>query len=280
MIYLLTASYCEASAWIVHYRLKKDTGQTRFQVFENQDAGIRLVITGEGGIAAAVAIGSIGTQYRAGAADFLIHIGFCDNTLPGKTPASALFLCNQILEQETGNVYYPDILYRHPFQEASVCSGITLPSQSRCEEPIRRIYDTQAAAIYQAGSYFFGPHQMIFLKATPKSGQTAVDTPEEIKSLIGLHTQPVAAYIARLKAAGQKEERQEPVSGDLLETLCRDLYCTKAMSLSLEQHIRYCMLAGIDYRNRIDGLYREQKLPCKNKREGKRCFEELKQKLL
>ena len=48
MIYIVTAVYAEAHAIITHFHLKKDVSFTRFQIFDNQEAGIRLVVTGTG----------------------------------------------------------------------------------------------------------------------------------------------------------------------------------------------------------------------------------------
>lgn len=46
------------------------------------------------------------------------------------------------------------------------------------------------------------------------------------------------------------------------------------------QHLKYAVLAGIDYQGIIEEMYQAGELPCKDKREGKRCFEEFGRKLL
>ena len=48
MIYLFTALYAEAQCVIAHYKLKKDTAHTHFQLFENEELKIRLILTGAG----------------------------------------------------------------------------------------------------------------------------------------------------------------------------------------------------------------------------------------
>ena len=64
------------------------------------------------------------------------------------------------------------------------------------------------------------------------------------------------------------------------QSLCFDLHASKAMSESVRQYIRYCVLSGIDYDSVIKEMYLEGKFPCKDKREGKQRFEELKKRLL
>ena len=50
--------------------------------------------------------------------------------------------------------------------------------------------------------------------------------------------------------------------------------------MSIEQETLCKTLAGIDYQGIIEEMYQAGELPCKDKREGKRCFEEFGRKLL
>ena len=142
------------------------------------------------------------------------------------------------------------------------------------------LYDMEAAAVYQAGSYFFAPHQMGFLKIVSDHGETAAVTPEQVRRLTDLHMETMAGYVNMLRDAGREEEQGDFGSEALARQLCEDMYCSVSMEASLRQHIRYCALAGMDYEGRIREMYRENRLPCRDKREGKRCFEELKRRLL
>ena len=77
MIYIITAMYAEAHAFIERLRLKKDISYTRFQVFRSPEADICLIISGTGSIPAAVAAGSILGQSGTCGEDFLINAGIC-----------------------------------------------------------------------------------------------------------------------------------------------------------------------------------------------------------
>lgn len=55
MIYVVMALYQEAHGLIRELELKKNTAYAPFEVFDNESAGIRLVVTGVGEIAAAAA---------------------------------------------------------------------------------------------------------------------------------------------------------------------------------------------------------------------------------
>ena len=76
MIYVMMALYQEAHGLIRELELK-NTAYAPFEVFDNESAGIRLVVTGVGEIAAAAATAAVCARDGADAADFLINIGCC-----------------------------------------------------------------------------------------------------------------------------------------------------------------------------------------------------------
>lgn len=172
MIYVVTALYQEAHGFIRELELKKNTAYAPFEVFDNESAGIRLVVTGVGEIAAAAAAAAVCARDGADAADFLINIGCCaaanagadsgcetvDSGMDsGSGAANAaqtgdLYLCHKITEQATGKTFYPDILYRHPWKERELVTGMQ-PLQKAVAHGV--LYDMEAAAVYQAGIRFF-----------------------------------------------------------------------------------------------------------------------------
>lgn len=288
MLYIFTAAYHEASAWIAYFQLKKDTKQTRFQTFYNEKADICLTVTGAGMLSAAAAVSSICTANGAGKGDCLINAGICAAARGGQEAEGELFLCHKITDLTTEKTFYPDLLYHHDFCEAELVTGAKpfvlserSPLSGFTEEAKKLLlYDMEAAAVYQAGSYFFAPHQMVFLKIVSDYGETAAVTPEQVKRFMDLHMETMADYANMLREAAREEEQGDFGLEPLVKQLCRDIYGSVSMEVSLRQHIRYCALAGMDYEGRIQGMYRENRLPCRNKREGKRCFEELKRRLL
>ena len=324
MIYIVTAMYCEAQSLIAYFHLKKDTAHTRFQVFWKEEAGIRLIITGTGEIAAAAAVSSICTEYGVGPGDFLVNIGVCAGSEDG------MFLCSKITEESTGKTFYPDMLYRHvsmPFgREKVIPSGDTLmPFCREVETPSRdtlmpfgkemvivtgmqpllfggcvsqygtggcgaasqerlrlqdTLYDMESAAIYQAGSYFFGPHQMSFIKIVSDRGTAASVTQEQVARLFEDKIEEIALYLRQLQKIASDQTEQASIFGEdftaWTEKLCQDMHCSQVMKASLLQHIRYLALSGVDYAAAAKEMYREQKLPCRDKREGKIRLEEWK----
>ena len=282
MIYIFTALYCEASLFIRHFQLKKNPDNTRFLEFYNETAGIRLTVTGVGEIAAAAAVSSVCTANRPMKDDIILNIGTCAR-MKGN---DGIFLCNKITEQATGKTFYPDILYRHDFCEAAIVTGMEPWNGDETVSeayPDGMLYDMEAAAVYQAASYFCGPHQILFLKIVSDRGTAKAVSKEQVEHLMEACQEPLCAFVSLLREITSESMYREKGLCSGLETwtlkLCSDLHCSKVMSDSLRQHIRYFALSGADVVSVMQGMYEEGLLPCRDKREGKQRFEELKRRL-
>lgn len=278
--------------------IKKNTAYAPFEVFDNESAGIRLVVTGVGEIAAAAATAAVCARDGADAADFLVNIGCC--AAGGCEPADRdmdsgygaahaaqtgdLYVCHKITEQATGKTFYPDILYRHPWKERELVTGM---------QPLQRaaahgaLYDMEAAAVYQAGIRFFSPDRMLFLKVVSDSGVAGQErmTAETLAGLLEQHVKAVAGFLANLWKAADEEEALR--SGGILqedeavlEQIFAALHCSQTMRASARQYITYAALTGYDWKAELKEWYARGLLPCKDRREGKVRLEELKQVLL
>lgn len=298
MIYVVTALYQEAHGLIRELELKKNTAYAPFEVFDNESAGIRLVVTGVGEIAAAAATAAVCARDGADAADFLINIGCC--ATGGCEPADRdmdsgygaahaaqigdLYVCHKITEQATGKTFYPDILYRHPWKERELVTGM---------QPLQRaaahgaLYDMEAAAVYQAGIRFFSPDRMLFLKVVSDFGIAGQErmTAEALTGLLEQYVKEVAAFLTNLREAADEEEtlRNDGILQEdetVLERLFAALHCSQTMRASARQYITYAALTGYDWKAELEEWYARGLLPCKDRREGKVRLEELKQVLL
>lgn len=304
MIYVVTALYQEAHGFIRELELKKNTAYAPFEVFDNENAGIRLVVTGVGEIAAAAVVAAVCAQDGADAADFLINIGCCAAANAGAdsgcetvdsgmdsgygaahaAQTGDLYVCHKITEQATGKTFYPDILYRHPWKERELVTGM---------QPLQRaaahgaLYDMEAAAVYQAGIRFFSPDRMLFLKVVSDFGIAGQErmTAEALTGLLEQHVKEVVAFLTNLREAADEEEtlRNDGILQEdetVLERLFAALHCSQTMRASARQYITYAALTGYDWKAELEEWYARGLLPCKDRREGKVRLEELKQVLL
>lgn len=280
MVYIFTALYCEAQIFIRQFHLAKNLENRWFQEFQNESASMRLTITGVGELAAAAAVSSICSIYRPTPSDLLLNVGICAHT----ARKEGIFICNQILELATGKTFYPDMLYRHPFCESAIVTGM-MPWQAGKTPGTfgETLYDMEAAAVYQAGIRFFAPHQMIFLKVVSDNGSAAEVSKEQVTSLMQKYQDCIIDYLMQTAAITKEhsDHNNELNERDkqIVETFCTDLHCSKAMRDSMRQYIRYMTLSGMDYISMIRELYEKNLLPCKDKKEGKQRFEEFKRRL-
>ncbi|MCD7826119.1 MAG: hypothetical protein LUH14_09195 [Clostridiaceae bacterium] len=304
MLNFFVAFYPEAAPLIRAFSLKKVNMAAPFDEYLNEAEGIRLTLTGTGSVAAAAAVSSACTKHMPGRGDFLVNLGTCAGSSPG-----GLFLCNKIIEEATGRSFYPDMLYPSPWKENTVVTlakplehGLPeLHEPGACvKKPVRQetagtdsagrqpwlLYDMEAAGVYQSGSYYFGPHQMQFWKVVSDSGQgrqvTADQVAGQMENCLGQITEAIETL---QRAAGEQQSpcRQTEAAcrqTEADEQLCRDLHCSETMKNQVRQLFRYWRLAGVPYQGKLKELYRDRVLPCKDRREGKRCFEEIRESLL
>lgn len=167
------------------------------------------------------------------------------------------------------------------------------------------LHDMEAAAIYQAGSRFLAPHQMSFIKVISDSGMGRELCVKELTEIMEAGTEDFLKYLtdcierdvggrgqesktgdvvsaggngqggSSISAGGRKQIREQE-----LEQLCEELHCSETMRMAVRQCVRYWSLSDIDYQSVIRQMREQKKLPCRDRREGKKRFEELKKRLL
>ena len=137
--------------------------------------------------------------------------------------------------------------------------------------------------MYQAGSFWLGPHQMSFIKIVSDEGNGEKITPQTLECVVENNIEQIKAYVTDLgQISAQDEERQrkEQHCMTVAEQLCQELHCSQTMRAAVVQCVRYWTLADVDYQHVLDEMRADGELPCRDRREGKKRFEELKQKLL
>ncbi len=293
MIYIFVALYPEAKPMIRQLGLKKERVEFGFDVYAGEKPEVRLVITGVGMVAAAAAVGSILTYYHAGKRDMseitLINFGSC----AGEGRVGEVYLCNKIIDSVSNHTFYPDMLYHHDFPESYVVTEPDILKEGLDGLYKDGLHDMEAAAIYQTGSRLLGPHQMSFFKVISDNGKGEELTAQELTESMEAGTE---AFMKALMEHGDQAlsgaERADGKAGNFLtdkngedfeqelEALCLQLHCSEAMRIAVRQCIKYWSLAGVDYQTVLRQMREQKELPCKDRREGKKRFEELKKRLL
>lgn len=282
MVYIFCAFYGECSGLIKHYNLKKRQTDKyyRFDVFENENQPVRIILTGQGSVMAAAAVSGAASFFEIKAEDVIINVGTC----AGDYEPGQVFICNKITEEATGRTFYPDMILRSGLPEREL---VTVPVV--IHKPIHEyvnkdshnmaLYDMEAAAIYQAANLYVGPHRMGFVKIVSDNGDIEGLTPDFIKKLMAEAVDEIASYVDMFVTDTHDMCRAEE-STQFTNQLCKDLHCSKVMENQVRQLIKYLSLEGTDYMTYINRLYDEGRLPAHDKKNGKVCLDEIKRELL
>lgn len=188
MIILAMAIYCEAKPLIEKYRLKKDESYMPFTVFANEEKEILLIITGTGNAAAASSVAGVCAKLDLKAdKNFLVNIGTCASA----SASDEIYICSKITDESSERTFYPDMIYKNPFKEAEIITSAVLFENKNDKNPQNTsdtvLYDMEAAFVWQAGAYFFAPHEMSFVKILSDNGDTEGITPDYITALVENH---------------------------------------------------------------------------------------------
>lgn len=282
MVYVFCAFYGECSGLIKHYNLKKRQTDKyyRFDVFENENQPVRIILTGQGSVMAAAALSGAASFFGIKAEDAIINVGTC----AGDYEPGQVFICNKITEEATGRTFYPDMILRSGMPERELVTAPVVIRKSIHEYANKdshnmALYDMEAAAIYQAANLYVGPHRMGFIKVVSDNGDIEGLTPDFIKKLMAEAVDEIASYVDRFVADTHDMCRAEE-STQFTNQLCKDLHCSKVMENQVRQLIKYLSLEGTDYMTYIDKLYDEGRLPAHDKKNGKVCLDEIKRELL
>ena len=271
MIYFFCALYEEAQFLIEAFQLKKNSKIHCFQLYESRKERvpkITLVITGVGTVASAVAVGYLAAMDNKREETLLINIGTCGSG--ERFPVGTVILGNKLWNEATGRSYYPDILFQHPFRETEIQTGIGIATVEKTAKGENVVFDMEAAGIYQAGSRFYRPDQMLFLKVVSDHGIREELPQEYQKEML-----PFLNVLMNIQT--EEETREWNIEAERLE---KELHCSVTMAAEVEQLLRYVNLTGVNLHAVLEADRAAGILPCKDKKEGKAYLAQLKQRVL
>ena len=215
-----------------------------------------------------------------------------------------VYICNKITQLETGKTFYPDILYQHDFLEGEIFTSPVLYRKDAYIENhfLKKIdcfngnhfnysttsknilIDMEAAGVYQAAIQYVGTEHIIILKVVSDEGEPQKVTPEFIYNLFMENGEEMIQFFNMLCSQQQMEEEWSKffsfTQTDWIEKVCSDMHCSETMRNKVKHLFYYMDITGIDYHKKIEQMYLDKRLPCNDKREGKKCYEQLEMELL
>ena len=149
MVYVFCAFYGECSGLIKRYNLKKRQTDKyyRFDVFENENQPVRIILTGQGSVMAAAAVSGAASFFGIRAEDAIINVGTC----AGDYEPGQVFICNKITEEATGRTFYPDMILRSGLLERELVTVPVVIRKSIYEHVSRQAAKQNQGLIQEAG---------------------------------------------------------------------------------------------------------------------------------
>lgn len=295
MIYLFAALTCEVEPIARRLKMKPLSGNLPFRQMISPDESVLLTLTGTGPVAAAAAVGGVLAARNATAGevkrkgDFLLSIGSCAGLRGGEK--GSLYLANKLTGLGDRRTFYPDLLINTEFAEGEVitvsriwnrddrdltASLVQMSADSR--NPV--LVDMEAAAIYQTGALYFGPHEMSFLRLVTDSGNGGSVTGEQISEGFEGYARTILDYISAVKtfcdAQAGEDRILDPDGERVLDKFQEDIHCSETMKIRLRQLVAYMELAGIPWKVYIKEFYDMKRVPCRDRKNGKQILERLK----
>lgn len=275
MVYFLTALYYEAKDIICHYKMKKVIGITKFQVFKGENE--ILIISGTGGIKAIVAATYLLTNFEHNEDDIFVNIGTC-GSVKNNFREGEVFLCNKLVDNFSKKAFYPDMLFKNPFNEG-ILESFSNVVNANIEQNIEAdIVDQEGAFVYEAVSMFFNPQNIYIIKIVSDMLNSSLVTPQSIERLMGEAMPEVYNWLKeRVKVKFNNQDIISMEEYKLLKDLSENIKLTLAMDIELKKLSKqYKIRNGYI----IDVINKYKNSECKSKIEGKRVFGELKTRLM
>ena len=237
MLYILAALKCEASS------LNGLDGE--------------VVVTGVGKKALDVI-----SALELSSSDRVLNIGICAGKNKGKG-----YLVNQVISQETGRRYYPDILFETGIDEIS----LTTSSGIVTEVEDGMLYDMEAALICDEALKIIPPSNLAVYKVVSDSGDS-FPSPKEVAGLISKNLKDIKKIVSYLSAGGETK-RYEFLPDDIEDKL----RLTQYMRNELKDIEHYCAVSGREEElsDLLKKLEEQGRLPVKDKRSGREVLDEI-----
>ena len=194
--------------------------------------------------------------------DKVLNVGICGGVNRGRG-----YLVNQVISEETGRRFYPDILFEAGIQEK------TLTTVKEFVNDIRdgTLYDMESSIICEKVLKTIAPSNIAIYKVVSDNGRD-FPSPKQVMDLIRNHLTEIK------KIARALLENGDPRSYSFLPSdLEEKLYLTHYMKNELKDIEHYCVVAGrekalLDLLKKMEDM---GKLPAKDKKAGREVLDEI-----
>lgn len=154
-VFVFVALHCEAKPILKHWKLAKYPGQSPFTIYTNNQKV--LVVTGIGKIAMAAAVAYTLAIFPDTKSPVLINFGIAGHP---HAEIGSLLVADKIINDETGKVFYPQLIIKYSGQTATLCTV----SKIEYHYTEVSLYDMEAAAFYEIAAKFSSSELILCIK--------------------------------------------------------------------------------------------------------------------
>ncbi len=182
MIYVIVALQCEAKPLIKKWGLNRNNGENNWVVFENPH--IKLIISGVGKVLVAMAVESLmaAESKKSLGSSFVVNFGTCGAVKGEQYNLGDIVMINKVVDRGSGRCYYPDMMVRHNFLEATIetfDTPVTDPLQLK-----EALVDMECSGFFQAAIRYFSLERIACLKIVSDHLEIENLKPKKVQNLI------------------------------------------------------------------------------------------------
>jgi nucleoside phosphorylase len=167
----------------------------RFQVMTTPDHTLFVAVTGMGKLKAATATAAVYTALSSEGSPLLINVGIAGAPIGYADLGSAL-LIHQVRDVASNLRFYPDILIRHPFAEASLDTHDAPVTSSPAEQAL---VDMEASGFMQAATLLAAPSEIAVIKVISDFCDGGRTTPSAAQQLITQHVAHISEHMQAMR---------------------------------------------------------------------------------
>jgi adenosylhomocysteine nucleosidase len=178
-LHLVVALPCEAKPLIQHYRLQKQAYSGNFDIYQNPQNTIQLIISGIGNINAAAATAFIYALYGMQTHACFLNLGIAGSALH---QIGEMVLIGKIIDEYQTRNFYPRYLFKTTLPQAMLISFL----RPQTTYPENSVVDMEGVGFFQTAKQCVSQEQIHLLKIisdTPDSDLKAIH-PQWVTELI------------------------------------------------------------------------------------------------
>lgn len=239
---LHTALSIEARPLIDHWKLRRQWSSRLGAYAESADEAIGLIVSGTGVPSAAAAVAATLARLESAGRTVrgLVSVGLTGCPWSDWAPGTPR-LINQIREVSSGRTHYPDVLYRHPWEETSL---ETHGRPVTAKDAPQTLVDMEAAGVFVAARAFLSSHSIVFLKIVSDHLEGGALSPDQVREWIAAQVPTLAEFVGH---AFHAPERLPTVPEDLraaMDAWAEAYRLTATQRVRLRESTRAAYLRG------------------------------------